>query len=243
MEEADFERARKHQARAAAALGEFVDGMPKVMPAGSSLHYMGTVRMGAADDGTSVCDSYSRVWACPASCRRQRPDPDGQLDEPDADQRRSLAARRRSPPTSRRRTDRARLPDHPGARLPQRRGRGRITGFSFQLRNPNYRGGPASMLDGIEVVVDGERIPDHVPLWTIQGRTFTLDELRASTDVRWQLDEPATITVPKAGRPGGVHRIEATLYLRRSYFPPMVRGRSSPSPARRDRPAGARTAA
>ncbi|MCF6507212.1 FAD-binding protein [Blastococcus sp. MG754426] len=65
VEEADFERARKHQARAAAALGEFVDGMPKVMPAGSSLHYMGTVRMGPADDGTSVCDSFSRVWGVP----------------------------------------------------------------------------------------------------------------------------------------------------------------------------------
>jgi sugar phosphate isomerase/epimerase len=100
---------------------------------------------------------------------------------------------------------------------------GRVTGFQFQLRNPNYRGGPASMLDGIEVVVDGERIPDHVPLWTLQGRTFTLDELRASTDVRWQLDEPATITVPRpGGLPVGVHRIEATLYLRRSYFPPLI---------------------
>jgi choline dehydrogenase-like flavoprotein len=65
VEEADFERARKHQARAAAALGEFVDGMPKVMPAGSSLHYMGTVRMGSVDDGTSVCDSFSRVWGVP----------------------------------------------------------------------------------------------------------------------------------------------------------------------------------
>ena len=100
---------------------------------------------------------------------------------------------------------------------------GRVTGFSFRLRNPNYRGGPASMLDGIEVVVDGERIPDHVPLWTLQGRTFTLDELRASTDVRWQLDEPATITVPKPGGLSvGVHRLEATVYLRRSYFPPPI---------------------
>jgi choline dehydrogenase-like flavoprotein len=26
---------------------------------------MGTVRMGAADDGTCVCDSYSRVWGAP----------------------------------------------------------------------------------------------------------------------------------------------------------------------------------
>ncbi len=100
---------------------------------------------------------------------------------------------------------------------------GRVTGFQLQLRNPNYRGNGASMLDGIEVVVDGERVPDHVPLWTLQGRTFTLDELRTSTDVRWHLDEPATITVPKpGGLTPGVHALEVTVYLRRSYFPPLI---------------------
>jgi sugar phosphate isomerase/epimerase len=100
---------------------------------------------------------------------------------------------------------------------------GRVTGFQFQLRNPNYRGGAASLLDGIDVVVDGERIPEHVPLWTLQGRTLTLDELRASTDVRWQLDEPVTITVPKPGGLSvGVHRLEVVVHLRRSYFPPMI---------------------
>jgi choline dehydrogenase-like flavoprotein len=60
-EEAELERARAVQARAATALGDFVEGMPVVMPAGSSLHYMGTVRMGPQDDGTNVCDSHSRV--------------------------------------------------------------------------------------------------------------------------------------------------------------------------------------
>ncbi|WP_106403262.1 C-glycoside deglycosidase beta subunit domain-containing protein [Actinocorallia populi] len=100
---------------------------------------------------------------------------------------------------------------------------GRVTGFAFQLRNPNYRGFAASLLDGVEVLVDGERIPDHVPLWTLQGRTFTLEELRASTDVRWQLDEPATITVPRpGGLSAGVHELEAVVQLRRSYFPPLV---------------------
>jgi choline dehydrogenase-like flavoprotein len=34
-----------------------------VMPNGSSLHTMGTIRMGEADDGTSVCDPDSRVWS------------------------------------------------------------------------------------------------------------------------------------------------------------------------------------
>jgi sugar phosphate isomerase/epimerase len=100
---------------------------------------------------------------------------------------------------------------------------GRVTGFQFQLRNPNYRGVAASMLDGVEVVIDGEKVPDHVPLWSLQGRTFTLDELRASTDVRWHLDEPATITVPKpGGLTTGVHRLEVVVYLRRSYFPPTI---------------------
>ena len=32
------------------------------MPNGSSLHYQGTLRMGDADDGTSVADPWSRVW-------------------------------------------------------------------------------------------------------------------------------------------------------------------------------------
>ena len=64
-ERAEIENARKVQARVAAALGDFLPGMPVMMPAGSSLHYMGTVRVGPADDGTSVCDTYSRVWGVP----------------------------------------------------------------------------------------------------------------------------------------------------------------------------------
>jgi choline dehydrogenase-like flavoprotein len=64
-EEAELGRARGYLTRAAAALGDFLPGMPVVMPAGSSLHYMGTVRMGPVDDGTSVCDPCSRVWGVP----------------------------------------------------------------------------------------------------------------------------------------------------------------------------------
>jgi sugar phosphate isomerase/epimerase len=100
---------------------------------------------------------------------------------------------------------------------------GAVTGFQFQLRNPNYRGTAASLLDGIEVIIDGEKVPEHVPLWTIDGRTLTLDEVRSSTDLRWQLDEPLTITVPRPGGLSvGVHRLEAALHLRRPYFPPAI---------------------
>lgn len=61
---AEAEEAKKYQARAAAAMGQFIPGAgePKLMPKGTSLHYMGTYRIGPVDDGTSVCDSYSQVW-------------------------------------------------------------------------------------------------------------------------------------------------------------------------------------
>src|SRR5262245_15607948 len=60
---AEQERALAHLERAGNALGRFpAGGEPRVMPKGSSLHYMGTFRMGEADDGASVCDTRSRVW-------------------------------------------------------------------------------------------------------------------------------------------------------------------------------------
>jgi choline dehydrogenase-like flavoprotein len=61
-EHAEIEQAKKYQARAASVLGEFIPGQPRLMPPGTSLHFMGTFRMGPADDGTSVCDADSRVW-------------------------------------------------------------------------------------------------------------------------------------------------------------------------------------
>ncbi|MFE6159671.1 GMC oxidoreductase [Streptomyces sp. NPDC056486] len=49
--------------RLSKVLGRPADGeAPWILPSGSSLHYQGTVRMGAVDNGTSVCDPRSRVW-------------------------------------------------------------------------------------------------------------------------------------------------------------------------------------
>ena len=63
---AQVEAAMAQQRRAAAALGGFIPrGEPRLLPAGTSLHYQGTVRMGEADDGTSVCDPDSAVWGVP----------------------------------------------------------------------------------------------------------------------------------------------------------------------------------
>ncbi len=60
-EEAEIDAATERLRRAGNALGHFV-AEPRLLPNGSSLHYMGTVRVGETDDGTSVADPYSRVW-------------------------------------------------------------------------------------------------------------------------------------------------------------------------------------
>lgn len=58
-----IEAARGIQTRVAQSLGGLIAGAkPAVLPAGSSLHYLGTARMGDAIDKESVCDSYCRVW-------------------------------------------------------------------------------------------------------------------------------------------------------------------------------------
>ncbi|SEF27695.1 Choline dehydrogenase [Amycolatopsis pretoriensis] len=57
-----IELARRDVGRAAEALGADAAVHPRIQPLGMSLHYLGTTRTGARDDGTSVCDSTSRVW-------------------------------------------------------------------------------------------------------------------------------------------------------------------------------------
>jgi choline dehydrogenase-like flavoprotein len=55
--------ARARVEHAASALGDYMEGgAPRLLPPGSAIHYQGTVRMGACDDGTSVCDRTGRVW-------------------------------------------------------------------------------------------------------------------------------------------------------------------------------------
>ena len=60
-EQAEIADGTAHLRRAGDALGTFI-AEPRLLPNGSSLHYQGTMRMGAEDDGTSVADPDSRVW-------------------------------------------------------------------------------------------------------------------------------------------------------------------------------------
>jgi hypothetical protein len=98
---------------------------------------------------------------------------------------------------------------------------GKVTGFRLLLRMPNYRGVYGRLIDGVEVRVDDLRWARDVPLWTLDGRQYALQELQEShLDVRWDLDVPATITVPHdGGLPPGVHDVEVHIAIHAPYIP------------------------
>lgn len=98
---------------------------------------------------------------------------------------------------------------------------GTITGFQLRLRMPSYRGMAASLIDGVAVRVAGHvDVPADVPLWTLQGQTYTLQQLWDGDGVRWPLEDAAVVTVPHpGGLPDGVHEVSIELRLRMSYIP------------------------
>lgn len=98
---------------------------------------------------------------------------------------------------------------------------GVITGFQLRLRMPSYRGMAASLIDGVSVRVgDLVDVSADVPLWTLQGKTYTLQQLWDGDGVRWPLEDAAIITVPHpGGLPDGVHEVSIELRLRMSYIP------------------------
>ncbi|WP_439592922.1 C-glycoside deglycosidase beta subunit domain-containing protein [Microbacterium sp.] len=98
---------------------------------------------------------------------------------------------------------------------------GEIIGFQFRVRMPSYRGMTASLIDGIGVSIPGlVDVAADVPLWTLQGTTYTLAELWESDGVRWPLEEAAVVTVPlPGGLPDGIHELSIDLRLRMSYIP------------------------
>lgn len=97
---------------------------------------------------------------------------------------------------------------------------GQRTGFEFRLRLPSYRGLCASLVDGVDVSVDGERFSCEDNRYLLAGRELSIDELRDAVDIRWPLGETCVVRV---ARPGGLatgtHEIAVGVRIRQSYIP------------------------
>ena len=96
-------------------------------------------------------------------------------------------------------------------------------GFEIRLRVPNYRGLRLSLLDGVDVTVDGEFFSHEITSLILGGVTFDLPAMRAATTVRWAIEAPASVLVPKAGGIApGIHDVKVAARVRSPYFPPQL---------------------
>jgi len=105
---------------------------------------------------------------------------------------------------------------------------GRVTGFKFGARLPYYRGLGLSMVEAVDVTIDGEKMSRSATRLTVHGNTYTIDQLETEYEDRWEMGEVAIVTVDKAGglKPGP-HRIELFEQLRVSYLPFPLVGKDS----------------
>ena len=98
---------------------------------------------------------------------------------------------------------------------------GQIIGFQVRYRSTYYRGIWLSLSTGFSVTVDGEQFPRDKVTVTIEGRTYTQDEMTKISNVHWPNSQPAILTVAKpGGLKLGVHQVTIAWGHRTSYFPP-----------------------
>ncbi len=100
---------------------------------------------------------------------------------------------------------------------------GKTVGFQFDFKIQYYRGATLSIIRNIEVWVDGEGFNREDIRFTLEGDTFTLEEMRTVIDYRWKFGQWATVTVLKdGGLAKGKHHIKSTQTIAPSYMPHIL---------------------
>ena len=97
-------------------------------------------------------------------------------------------------------------------------------GFAFDARLGYYRGLGLSMIEALEVTIDGEAVPREAVRFDEGKGPLSLAEMEQAFDRRWPFGAKATIIVqrPQGLSPGG-HRLGLKEVLRISYLPfPLV---------------------
>ncbi|MCT2086883.1 DUF6379 domain-containing protein [Microbacterium enclense] len=105
-------------------------------------------------------------------------------------------------------TDSLRNTDHEGAEA-----------FAFDARCGYYRRLILSMVEDLQVTVDGEPQPRENIRLTVAGETFTMDALAREFRLAWEFGEPATVTVLGRRLSPGTHELGLSETLRISYLP------------------------
>ena len=97
---------------------------------------------------------------------------------------------------------------------------GSVTGFEVGVRLPYYRGLGLSMVENVEVSINGETMPPEATSLTVRGNTYRLVDLPDVFDDRWEMGEVATVSIAKpGGLATGEHEVAVVERLRISYMP------------------------
>src|SRR3954464_8028919 len=89
---------------------------------------------------------------------------------------------------------------------------GRASGFQIRARCPYYRGIWASLIERIEVTVDGESFPAESTHLDLGGTRFKPGTEPDDPDLRWAFEDPAVLTVDKpGGLELGLHEVQVSL--------------------------------
>ena len=95
-----------------------------------------------------------------------------------------------------------------------------VSGFQLKIRIPYYRGVPLSLVDTIQLSVDGETFTRDQLSFSVADRSYSLNELQKTTGVEWFFGDPATLTVAKpGGLASGMHTVQLGIVIRKSYWP------------------------
>lgn len=109
---------------------------------------------------------------------------------------------------------------------------GARTGFEVRLRQANYRSSRLSLIEGVEITVDGVTYPAEHNLFRLGDKVYTHADMAAETETRLYVGDYFTVIVPKpGGLEPGVHLVASAIRYRHPYFPPEFQ----PATARNER--------
>lgn len=99
-------------------------------------------------------------------------------------------------------------------------------GGVVEVRMPYYRGLRLSMVEAVDLVLDGRPVPAERTTFTVHGNTYTFDEMPQVTHDRWEFGERAQLAF-ETDQPlaPGEYDIAVSVRLRLSYMPVPGGGR------------------
>lgn len=109
----------------------------------------------------------------------------------------------------------------------RRRDDGRPGGV-VEVRMPYYRGLGLSMVEAVDLTLDGAPVPAERTTFTVHGATYTFDRLPQVLDDRWEMGERAELAF-ETEQPlaDGEHDVVVAVRLRISYMPVPGGGRDA----------------